>query len=202
MEEVSLKTLAQTIKNIIKKEGSITIPDLVTNVCKQFDEEHRKTVRRRVYDSINVLCATGLVMKDEKCVKWCNVDKNKKQVRDSAFIQLQNNIREKRDILDHRLRILESQITLINKNMKDPQLGVKRYNIPFLFFVNNSPITCKTDKNDLHLFYNGTIGNFYSSTEILYKLYHKVGDREAVLSHFKHLLPYYRWCENFNIDDI
>eukprot|EP00181_Compsopogon_caeruleus_P001628 CAMPEP_0184687550 /NCGR_PEP_ID=MMETSP0312-20130426/26826_1 /TAXON_ID=31354 /ORGANISM="Compsopogon coeruleus, Strain SAG 36.94" /LENGTH=144 /DNA_ID=CAMNT_0027143823 /DNA_START=12 /DNA_END=443 /DNA_ORIENTATION=- len=34
-----------------------------------------KNLRRRVYDSLNVLAALGVIVKDEKSVEWCGLEK-------------------------------------------------------------------------------------------------------------------------------
>jgi len=150
----SLVTAAQVLQKI-RQEQTITYQDLASSLIKSVHEiltvpgegtplspEEDKTLRRRIYDVINVLIAMGLVDKDQNMLSWTSVPNSTE--RDYVILD-----KERRDLLKRisdkraQLRELMMQTTAVHnlaeRNRKrskdvDPE---NRLPLPFVVVSTN-----------------------------------------------------------------
>lgn len=143
-----LRTISMRVRDIVSLKKSTTYkevadvliaelhPGMVPNSKEQFKEE--KNVRRRVYDALNVLVASGIVAKTGKHVTWKNSQLPTKARTQTAKVACLNTIAEKRSHL-RQLLVKSAHLTaLYTRNQRNRQTHAILL-MPFIILVPSDP---------------------------------------------------------------
>jgi hypothetical protein len=119
--------MAATIHSILQTSESTSFSDVADRVIRRLDEEEigavgeQRTLRRRVYDVLNVFCATGLVVKDSKTIRYLPM------VSGGRSSEIAQQIRErlvfKEKILLEKTKLFLGHQLLIQRNRDRERLG-------------------------------------------------------------------------------
>ena len=126
--DTSLKKIASIVAEKLRKRVSCSIPDAVNAVLESFDNKKSDvTLKRRVYDVINVLEATGVIRKTQNIITWTgNVHIPNGNDYTSSRTQLDSEhinrrIGDKIEKLRYKLNILKHYNAIIRRNKLLPR---------------------------------------------------------------------------------
>ena len=126
--DTSLKQVASIVAEKLRKRVSCSVPDAVNTVLDCFEKKKSdSTLKRRVYDVINVLEATGVIQKTQNIITWTgnvhvpNGDNysSKRTQLDSDYIQ--RRIGDKIEKLRFKINILKHYNAIIQRNSLLPR---------------------------------------------------------------------------------
>mmetsp|Transcript_16626 Transcript_16626/g.24999 ORF Transcript_16626/g.24999 Transcript_16626/m.24999 type:complete len:510 (+) Transcript_16626:96-1625(+) len=129
-----LKYLSNRICETLAKMGSATQESIISKLYQSFisendasQEQSEKSIRRRIYDTLNVLMALGMVRKEKQTIEWIgrpgeqvtadDVKTLKKRVReaDKALAQKRKSCEEE-NLLYYRTKTLLERNSVLKKN--------------------------------------------------------------------------------------
>ena len=134
----SLSEISKLVLDIIKKEKIKTINGITDCILKTLkpenDEKIQKNIQRRVYDSINIMNAAGLLQKNKQQIKYIPLkDKNKdennlKKTNKLNFneINAENSLREKQLLEQEYLEKLK-QLNVLRQILMVKYLKLQSY---------------------------------------------------------------------------
>ena len=137
----SLIEISKLVLNYIKQEKHKTgneITEYVLNYLKPGnDEKIQKNIQRRVYDSINVMNAAGLIQKNKQQIKYIprkNKEKNIKEINDKnqEYLDKLKQLNLLQQILIKKyitLKMYENKSNLNNDNNEEKKIIQNKFNI-------------------------------------------------------------------------
>lgn len=152
---LSLTKLSSKIFSIMKTQQKTTfaeVADIILNENKDQVIEER-TLRRRVYDILNVLCAANMITKDDKKIYFHSPDMlGKSMAYTDTYKQAQDRVTMKQSDLMEKVRQLLFFKLLINRN-KNFQRCEKAIQLPTILIgfsnVSNGDISKSLDGKNL-----------------------------------------------------
>lgn len=110
------------------------------NTKEQLDEGKTKNIRRRVYDALNVLLATGVIAKEKKYIRWVGFPDGTESKEEARLLQEKTELLEALKQSQSELDEIRNQIkiyhTLITRNEftdpHDPFIQSSLLFFPFL----------------------------------------------------------------------
>ena len=152
---LSLTKLSSKIFSIMKTQQKTTfaeVADIILNENKDQVIEER-TLRRRVYDILNVLCAANMITKDDKKIYFHSPDMlGKSMAYTDTYKQAQDRVTMKQNDLMEKVRQLLFFKLLINRN-KNFQRCEKAIQLPTILIgfsnVSNGDISKSLDGKNL-----------------------------------------------------
>ena len=202
MNRISLFQLTYQIKNLIilnsKKISIQTVFDEMAKFCRiEKDDKAYPTLKRRVYDIINILASIDLIQKDGKDIWWNNDFSQNLKLNSSVNPneQLQTRIMKKKENLNFKIRLLGSYLQLMKNNLNKPSgaSNGKKISFPLLIFLyparSNVDYSLSLNEDELLIDYPETlfspcdiirqtlkVKGFQSTTEEVFSNYPKINE--------------------------
>eukprot|EP00472_Partenskyella_glossopodia_P007696 CAMPEP_0197538904 /NCGR_PEP_ID=MMETSP1318-20131121/60960_1 /TAXON_ID=552666 /ORGANISM="Partenskyella glossopodia, Strain RCC365" /LENGTH=328 /DNA_ID=CAMNT_0043097451 /DNA_START=477 /DNA_END=1463 /DNA_ORIENTATION=- len=148
---MGLKNLSRKICETLSSMGSATQEDMISVLYKSFvsgsdssQHESEKSIRRRIYDTLNVLMALGMVRKSKQQIEWTGhcIDQASQEHIENKINQIKDQLSESKDNLVQKRKQLDEETlqygrtkTLLDRNLKRIKTGEvseKRVCLPFL----------------------------------------------------------------------
>ena len=148
-----LKEISKRVMDIIKQNGQTTyrdISDQIVNEIKEKSPKDEKNIRRRIYDSLNVMKSMNLFNKDSqsKTIMWnydqefdpLNETENKNEIDDknkidsNNIVELKKSIKEKKEKVVLLSKELQGLKNVLERNRREDQnipMGEKLF-FPFI----------------------------------------------------------------------
>ena len=134
-ERVGMKAISSVVYNIISQEQNILQEDLFDKVIEYFsnfvNSDSLENIRKRIYDVIQILEATGIFRKNEKTLIF---QKHSCKINKFSFLSEYDKISEKESALIQRLNVLTKYKAIISKNtlLERPEESIT---LPFLIIA-------------------------------------------------------------------
>src|SRR3989338_7573222 len=142
-----LQELAQEILARVKEKRTTTFPEVANHLIaerntgkKGLTDGKIKSIRRRVYDALNVLLATGVIAKEKKHIRWVGFPDGTESKEEARLLQekteLLETIKQSQSELDEIRNQIKIYHTLITRNElidpHDPSIQSSLLFLPFL----------------------------------------------------------------------
>uniref|UniRef100_A0A7S0DAH8 E2F/DP family winged-helix DNA-binding domain-containing protein n=1 Tax=Amorphochlora amoebiformis TaxID=1561963 RepID=A0A7S0DAH8_9EUKA len=182
-----LKYLSNKICETLARMGSATQENIIQKLYESFvsdteggPEQSEKSIRRRIYDTLNVLMALGMVSKERQQIKWIG---RTDSVSASDVRDLKKQLTEKKKILSQKRRLMEEEEhllartkTLIDRNKNDrakrrrfscPERN--RLHFPFLLVEGKDydQLSCLTSSGGRKWEIEGSVLKIYNDFDVL-----------------------------------
>ena len=185
-----LSNLAAPILDIIKTKEITTfaeVADIIINdICKNKPEENKdRTLRRRVYDVLNVFCAAGFIEKNNKSIKFCYVPSPANQIN-SLNNEPEYRIREKEKILFSKIKQLIYHSLLLEKNQSRnrPHNAIK---LPCIFVgfrdISSGTVNRSLDGKQLSII-SSSAPFFFSPIDVFKKMNFSLIDQKKHIKYY------------------
>ena len=152
-----LKEISKKVMDIIKQNGKTTykaISDQIVNDIQEKNEKDEKNIRRRIYDSLNVMKSMKLFNrdKDSKTIMW-NYDKefdplneienkndgdeknNEYKIDSGNIVELKKNIKEKKEKVSMLTKELRGLKNVLERNRREDENIPENNKLYFPFIV-------------------------------------------------------------------
>ncbi|GAB5365783.1 hypothetical protein AAMO2058_001088000 [Amorphochlora amoebiformis] len=142
-----LKFLSRKICETLSEVRSATQDTIISKLCSNFvnkdaasEEQSEKSVRRRIYDTLNVLVALGLVRKDKQIIEWqgstervSEAGKLEKKELLAGVSEIRESLAKKRKmLLEEELQYARTK-ALLDRNLRSHSLEQELENKQSLF---------------------------------------------------------------------
>lgn len=191
---LSLTKLSSKIFQIMKTQQKTTfseVADIVLNENRDQVIEER-TLRRRVYDILNVLCAANMITKDEKKIYFHSPEMiGNSMAYTDAYKQAQDRVTMKQSDLMEKVRQLLFYKLLINRNKKS-QRSEQTVQLPTILIgfsnVSNGDISKSLDGKNLEVT-SSSPPQFFSPLNVYDAIGFSSEEKAAVIRSIKPLAP-------------
>ena len=178
-----IANISPPILNVIKSKESISfieVGDIIVQHCQNEvkDEKRERTLRRRVYDVINVMSAAGVIEKNGKFLHYrpegyLNECQSNEEEHNSR-------IQEKEKLLLSKIRQLVFHTLLIEKNQMRPK-PTNAVSLPFMLVgfidISSGSVSRSLDGKQLSV-YSKSIPYFFSHVDVFKKMGFTLSDQQ------------------------
>ena len=184
-----LAHVASSVYKIIQEKKQTTFPDVADSFCKIAQDANldsandQRTMRRRVYDVLNVLCAAGIVTKEQKMIRYNDKMSQSLPSENSDLAAIKQRLREKENILVERATLLMFFKLLFQRNRqieKPPNV----IHLPAIFIGINGhqgrKIDQKPDGTRLEIF-TQTSPQFFAQIDLFRSLSFPIEEQRKLL---------------------
>lgn len=191
---LSLTKLSSKIFSIMKAQQKTTfseVADIILNENRDQVIEER-TLRRRVYDILNVLCAANMITKDEKKIYFHSPEMlGKSMAYTDTYKQAQDRVTMKQSDLMEKVRQLLFYKLLINRNKKT-QRREQTVQLPTILIgfsnVSNGDISKSLDGKSLEVT-SASPPQFFSPLNVYDAIGFSLEEKAAVIRSIEPLAP-------------
>jgi hypothetical protein len=181
--------MASTVRSILNESSWTSFAEVAERVIGVIEHQEtgsvsdQRTLRRRVYDVLNVFSAMGLIVKDSKSIRYRIAEPQKSvDAREQARARLL--LKEK--ILADKARLLLGHLLLIERNRGRVRLG-NAIQLPVLFVafgdVGDGQVQCALDGRWLEIS-AGSPPRFFSPMNLFDAFRFSVEDQTRMLRQF------------------
>ena len=184
-----LKEISNRVREIIKRVGTISYKEISDEIVNEINEKNtkdEKNIRRRIYDSLNVMKSMRLFRKDKdtKKIVWNIFNEKANEANDTIDEELFdkiNRIKQEIAMKKNKLSTLEKQLdclnTILERNKRNETYdeGKKIY---FPFIIIEFPESNNEDGNKIKVAMNDNKTQAHFAFDSSNKLY---GDLDAIL---------------------
>ena len=168
---ISLISLSPIILNFIQTHENTTYAHVANHISEliaanENNQNQPKTVTRRVYDVLNVLSSSGLVIKENKFLRYVPRGLYKNDAKEE---EIELRIQAKKEALQKKAQLLQLNYALFARNKFRTKNVPKLVLPPFLMlgFSKNDNGKCQFSLDSRDLEINCKEPNFYSPMNIL-----------------------------------
>lgn len=191
-----LNNISAPILDIIKSKKSTTFEKVADNLLadlnlSKVDYGKEKTFRRRVYDVINVLVASGIIEKQNKDITFVGYNPGITVIPvDPAAAEHESQIREKEKKLMNSIKLLVGLSLLLKRNKIRPRPPTT-ISLPALMFSYNKnskgKVVRSIDGRQLTIT-SSTVPSFYGQIDVINKIKFTPAMLMEELKNFKELV--------------
>jgi hypothetical protein len=192
-----LKYLTGKVKNIIFTKGFISYKEVSDELVRELEiidgldrEKEEKNILRRVYDALNVLIASGVVVKQNKKYVWHYSGNEGIELLKKSLREKSERIEEKRRALKEIWRKFAAVKDLFNRNIVKKEPDAIKF--PFIVVAteehpeNMIRMECSSDRTDVCIKFMKNI-RLYGDLEVVLQL--DIGkDLEAIPKEIRDLI--------------
>lgn len=191
-----LTNMASKILSILKQKENTTFQEVADDIVNDIgpdvaDANNERTLRRRVYDVLNVFVAAGFITKDNKKITYTPPRTSSGQPMETAA--LEEKIQAKQTALVDKIRMLLMWKLLIerNKHIIRPSVTVPIDNTLFVGFkqltgaIQRRPLT---DQRQLEIGADST-PLFYSPMNVMESIGFRRDDEARMMAQFREISP-------------
>lgn len=190
-----LTNMAAKILSILKQKGDTTFQEVADDIVSDIgpdvaDANNERTLRRRVYDVLNVFAAAGFITKDNKKITYTPPKTTQGQPLETS--NLEEKIQAKQTALVDKIRMLLMWKLLIERNrqISRPAGTVPIDNTLFVGFKQCAGGTCNRhlDGRQLEIGAEST-PLFYSPMNVMESVGFKREDEARTMAQFHEISP-------------
>ena len=191
-----LKEISNRVREIIKRVGTTSYKEISDEIVNEINEKNtkdEKNIRRRIYDSLNVMKSMKLFKKDKatKKIVWnffnekttnqintlCDGESNEDGGMFDKISKMKQEINKKKNKLNVLQKQLECLNTILDRNKKN-QNSDEGKRIYFPFIIIEFPEKSHNQENKIKVAMNETKTQAHFAFDSSNKLY---GDLDAIL---------------------
>ena len=191
-----LKEISNRVREIIKRVGTTSYKEISDEIVNEINEKNtkdEKNIRRRIYDSLNVMKSMKLFKKDKatKKIVWnffnekttnqintlCDGENNEDEGMFDKISKMKQEINTKKNKLNILQKQLECLNTILDRNKKNENYDEGK-RIYFPFIIIEFPEKSHNQENKIKVAMNETKTQAHFAFDSSNKLY---GDLDAIL---------------------